>query len=81
MNADKTRSNILSFAKEHSLHLHPQKPMEEHLLSLERKGRCPCRRDRPQCPCPESLTDIKDVGRCACGLLISEEEYLFQIAE
>ena len=60
--------DIIRFARENKLEIHPgQEPFKWADLVIN-KGGCPCVPGRNDCPCEFVLEDMKDLGRCRCGL-------------
>ena len=70
--------NIVKFARENNLKIHPgQEPLKWADLVIV-KGGCPCVPGRSECPCQFALEDIKKLNRCRCGLFVNGayiEEY------
>lgn len=65
-------ANIIKFAQENKLHLHPgQEPLKWADLVLKNGG-CPCVPSRPECPCKFVLEDLKEQNRCRCGLFVND---------
>lgn len=74
---DNTREKIavelIKFACQHELKIHPgQDPFKWADLVI-RKGGCPCVPARKHCPCEFALDDIKELGRCRCGLFCNDD--------
>jgi len=64
---------IIGFAEQHQLTIHPRIDLERHVdRVLRHKGHCPCDPIRPKCPCPESLDELlTDKGTCCCTFFVS----------
>lgn len=61
--------NIVKFAKDNNLKIHPgQEPLKWADLVIRRGGHCPCVPGRDHCICDFVQEDIRELGRCRCGL-------------
>ena len=66
-------ANIVNFAKEHNLHIHPgQSPVKWAGLVIKKSG-CPCVPGRKVCPCDAAMDDIDELGHCRCYLFCNDE--------
>ena len=64
-----TSRQIVDFAQEHGLVIHPAVGYTYYVKNYLEAGRCPCDADRPTCPCPESIEETRELGSCKCKLL------------
>lgn len=65
----KRRRQILDFARDHGLVIHPGRGFEYWVEAYYASGNhCPCDKDRPECPCPESVDEVREKGWCKCRL-------------
>ena len=62
------RREILDFARDHNLLIHPGAGYDYYIEGFFKFGFCPCDKNRPNCPCPESVTECKEKGHCKCRL-------------
>ena len=62
------RRQILDFARDNNLVIHPGGGFEYYIKLFYKSGHCPCDKDRPDCPCPESVEEAKGKGHCKCCL-------------
>lgn len=78
LDRDRIAANIVKFAQDNDLQIHPgQDPFKWADLVIK-KGGCPCVKGRPECPCQFVLEDLKELNRCRCGLFVNGayiEEY------
>jgi len=65
---NKKRREILDFARDNGLVIHPGKGYDYYIDNFFASGHCPCDKDRPDCPCPESVNEVKEEGWCKCRL-------------
>ena len=65
---NRKRRQLLIFARDNSLVIHPGCGFEYYITNFFEVGRCPCDDTRPDCPCPESVVEIKEFGWCKCRL-------------
>ena len=65
---NKKRREILDFARDNGLVIHPGGGFEYYINLFYKSGRCPCDKNRPDCPCPESVEEVKKDGYCKCRL-------------
>ena len=62
------RRQILDFARDNNLVIHPGGGYEYYIKNFFEVGRCPCAKERLNCPCIEAVEECKIDGRCKCGL-------------
>jgi hypothetical protein len=75
---DRIAADIVKFAQDHNLHIHPGQEPRKWADLVIKKGGCPCVPGRDHCPCEFAMDDIKEIGRCRCGLFCNDaylEEY------
>ena len=65
---NKMRCEILDWARDHNLVIHPGGGYEYYLKNYVKSGRCPCDPERSHCPCPESVEETREDGHCKCHL-------------
>ncbi len=65
---NKRRREILDFARDNGLVIHPGKGFDYYIEGVFKFGHCPCDKERPDCPCPEAIEECKIDGRCKCRL-------------
>ena len=64
----KLRRDIVDFAQNHNLVVHPGRGYEYYVENYLLFGSCACDRTRLTCPCVECLAEIKKDGWCKCRL-------------
>lgn len=62
------RREILDFARDHGLVIHPGGGYEYYIDIFYKSGHCPCDKTRLSCPCPESIEEVASDGWCKCHL-------------
>ena len=62
------RRQVLDFARDNNLVIHPGGGYEYYLNAFAKLGHCPCAKERLECPCPESIEEVKRDGHCKCHL-------------
>lgn len=65
---NKVRRQILDFARDNNLVIHPGGGFEYYANNYFEVGHCVCDKTRPVCPCPESIDEVKEDGWCKCKL-------------
>lgn len=65
---NKKRREILDFARDNNLVIHPGVGYDYYANNFFEAGHCPCDDKRPNCPCPESIKEVKEDGWCKCRL-------------
>ena len=64
----KKRAEILDWARDHNLIIHPGKGFDYYAESFFKFNACPCDLTRNNCPCPESVKECEETGHCLCRL-------------
>jgi len=64
----KKRIEVLDFARDHGLVIHPGKGYDYYIESFLKFQYCPCDSTRKNCPCPESVEECREIGWCKCRL-------------
>ncbi|MDM7913242.1 MAG: hypothetical protein QUS09_09110 [Methanotrichaceae archaeon] len=67
--------DILEFAWEHHLMIHPDKDLEGFCERTVSSGHCICRDTELFCPCDSALEFCRRDGYCTCRLFIVPERY------
>jgi len=62
------RRELLDFAHEYGLIIHPGSGFDYYIDSFFKFGRCPCDAKRKNCPCPEAVEECRTIGHCKCHL-------------
>ncbi len=62
------RRQILDFARDNNLVIHPGGGFEYYVKIFYESGHCPCDKTRPDCPCPEAVNEVREKGHCKCCL-------------
>lgn len=62
------RREILDFARDNNLVIHPGGGYEYYINIFYKCGHCPCAKERLHCPCPESIEEVRKDGWCKCHL-------------
>lgn len=62
------RRQILDFARDNNLVIHPAGGYEYYISNFYKLGHCPCAPERKECPCQESIEEVKRNGWCKCHL-------------
>ena len=70
--ANRITNNILEFAENNKLHIHPGRDVREWAQLVIKEGGCPCVSSRKSCPCEYVLQDIEEEDCCRCRLFINE---------
>lgn len=65
---NRKRREVLDFARDHNLVIHPGKGYDYYIQGYFMFAHCPCDSSRLDCPCPESLGEIEREGWCKCRL-------------
>lgn len=65
---NKKRCEILNFARDHNLIIHPGIGYDYYINGYFMFNHCPCDDKRLDCPCPESIDEVKEKGWCKCRL-------------
>ena len=80
---DKTelKLDILEFAQEHNLVVHPDKDLDRFCESTVTYGHCICRDNELYCPCEQALPLCLTEGHCTCRLFITREAYPIELAK
>lgn len=65
---NKKRREILDYARDNNLVIHPSKGYEYYVESYFKYECCSCDPSRLNCPCPEAVNDVKETGCCKCRL-------------
>ena len=67
--------DILEFALEHKLAIHPDKNLYQFCINTILVGHCICRNNELYCPCEEALLLCEREGHCRCRLFVTPEAY------
>lgn len=70
---DRIANNILEFAENNKLYIHPGRDVKEWAELVIKEGSCPCVSSRKSCPCEYVLQDIKEENCCRCRLFVNDE--------
>lgn len=73
--------DILEFALEHNLRIHPAKDLDGLCKRAVESGHCPCQVNVLTCPCPKALEFCFKDGYCVCKLFITPELYPQALAD
>lgn len=73
--------DILEFAMEHGLRIHPEKDLDGFCERTVGVGHCPCKDHEMYCPCSVALENCKEQGFCTCRLFASAEAYPGMLAK
>ncbi len=65
---NKKRRQVLDFARDNNLVIHPGRGFEYYTNNFFEVGHCPCAKERLDCPCPESIEEVGKDGWCLCRL-------------
>ena len=65
---NRKRREILDFARDNNLTIHPGVGYDYSINSYFMFNCCPCDPKRLNCPCPESIKEVKEKGWCKCRL-------------
>lgn len=65
---NKKRREILDFARDNKLVIHPGKGYDYYVDNYFRFECCVCDPTRPNCPCPEAIEEVAKIGWCKCRL-------------
>jgi len=65
---NKKRREILDFARDNNLVIHPGRGYDYYIDSYFMFNRCPCDATRLDCPCNEAVAECKEIGCCKCRL-------------
>ena len=65
---NKKRREILDFARDNLLVIHPGRGYDYYAEGFFKFGHCPCDKSRIVCPCLESIEEVKQNGCCKCQL-------------
>jgi hypothetical protein len=65
---NKKRREILDFARDNKLVIHPGRGYDYYIDSYFMFNRCPCDATRLDCPCNEAVAECKETGWCKCRL-------------
>ena len=71
---DRKRRDLLDFARDNNLVIHPGKGYDYYVDSYFMFDACPCDTSRKQCPCPESVRECEEQGHCLCKLFWKDHE-------
>lgn len=66
--ANKKRREILDWARDNHLIIHPGRGFDYYIDSFFMFNCCPCDDTRKNCPCPESIEECRETGYCKCRL-------------
>lgn len=66
--ANKKRRQILDFARDNKLVIHPGRGFDYYVDGFYVFGHCPCDKQRLDCPCAEAIEECKENGWCKCRL-------------
>lgn len=73
--------DILEFAQEHNLAVHPDKDLDHFCEATVTLGHCICRNDELYCPCDSALPLCQKEGHCTCRLFITCELYPIELVK
>ena len=65
---NKKRREILDFARNNNLVIHPGGGYEYYVESFFQFECCACDPNRKNCPCPEAVAEVAKLGWCKCRL-------------
>ena len=65
---NKKRRQILDFARDNKLVIHPGCGFESYVDSFYESNACPCDKTRLDCPCDKALGEVEKQGWCRCRL-------------
>ena len=65
---NRKRREILDFARDNNLVIHPGRGYDYSVDSYFMFNRCPCDATRLDCPCNEAVAECKETGCCKCRL-------------
>lgn len=69
---EETRVAIERFAKDHKLHINPEKHLPNFICRQHVGKHCACKNDELYCPCDVALDEIKATGHCCCWLFVDD---------
>lgn len=65
---NKKRREMLDFARDKGLVIHPGRGFDYYIEGYFKFGHCPCDESRSDCPCAEAIEECKNDGWCKCRL-------------
>ena len=75
-----TTEDLLNFAQENGLNVHPTNPLDQHVERVNTgNGACPCDPEHRTCPCEEAISDCNDTTKpekercCTCRVFVSTD--------
>lgn len=73
--------DILEFAQNYNLAIHPDKDLDRFCESTVTMGHCICRDNELYCPCEQALPLCVKEGHCTCRLFITRESYFLELVK
>ena len=65
---NKKRREVLDFARDNKLVIHPGRGFDYYINNFYEAGHCPCDASRLDCPCFEAIEECYKDGWCKCRL-------------